>query len=61
MHTESHLRILLLPIFDLPYVGVTNLLLDWKIDAGDSVSGQERGLGPYKLPPITVPDILPVS
>jgi hypothetical protein len=61
MPSESHLPILLLPIFDLPYVGATDLLLDWKIDAGDSVSRQERGVGPYELSPITVPDILPVS
>jgi hypothetical protein len=61
MPSESHLRILLLPIFNLPYVGATNLLLDWNIDAGDSVSGQERAVGPYQLSPITVPDVLLVS
>jgi hypothetical protein len=61
MPSESHLRLLLLPIFDLPYVGATDLSLDWKIDAGDSVSGQERGVGPYELSASTIPDILPVS
>jgi hypothetical protein len=42
-------------------LGATDLLFDWKIDAGDSVSGQERGVGSIELSLITVPDILPVS
>jgi hypothetical protein len=41
--------------------GATGLLLYWKIDAGDSVSGQEGGVGPIELSLIIVPDILPVS
>jgi hypothetical protein len=32
-----------------------------KIDAGDSVSGQECVVGPFELSLTTVPDILPVS
>jgi hypothetical protein len=52
---------LLIPIIDFPYVGATDLSLYWKIDAGDSVSGQERGVGTIKLFLIIVPDILPVS
>jgi hypothetical protein len=35
--------------------------LYWKIDSGDSVSGQERGVGTIELFLIIVPDILPVS
>jgi hypothetical protein len=42
-------------------LGATDLSLYWKIDAGDSISGQEGGLGPIELFLIIVPDILPVS
>ena len=35
--------------------------MDFKIHAGDSVSGQERGVGPYELSLTAVPNILPVS
>jgi hypothetical protein len=52
---------LLIPIIHFPYVGATYLSLYWKIDPGDSVSGQECGVGPMELSLIIVPDILPVS